>query len=823
MSDSNLKEQPAAAAAPALSDPEDNYNAASITVLKGLDAVRKRPGMYIGDTDDGSGLHHMVHEVVDNAVDEALAGFCDRVDVTIHIDNSVTVIDNGRGIPTDVHPTEKRPTPEVVMTTLHAGGKFNQDSYKVSGGLHGVGVSVVNALSEWLKLEIRREGKVYYQEYRKGAPSTEFKSIGVTDRRGTKVTFLPDPGVFKVIEFSFEQLSQRLRELSYLNGGLTIGLRDERTDRKQEFRYEGGIAQFVRDSTANKEPLCDVIAFADEREGVGVEIAMQWTDSYNEQITCFTNTIKNKDGGAHLTGFRQALTRTVNAWGVESKLLKDLKAGLSGEDLREGLCAVISVKVPDPKFSNQPKDKLVSSEVTGIVTAVVNEKLQTHFERTPKDARAIVQKAALAARAREAARKAREMVQRKGALELSSLPGKLADCQERDPDECELYLVEGESAGGSAKQGRERRFQAILPLRGKILNVERARFDKMLASTEIATLITALGCGIGSEKDIAKLRYHRIIIMTDADVDGSHIRTLLLTFFFRQYPELLEKGYLYIAQPPLFKVKKGKTELYLKNEQALEEYLITSSCDEVVVRGAAEVDVTGTELGELLRLVNRYKRMSSQLDKSGDARIGAAFAEAGLDEEMLSDRGRLEALVRDTIKPSLAARYGELGEIAFGIEVDEEYSAFRVRAPRGRAGVKRETVLDVEVIQSPEFQELRTVAQELGKRLPPPFSIVAGDADSEPRRADTYEDLSRVVEEQGRKGLSIQRYKGLGEMNADQLWDTTMNPSRRTLLQVRIDDSVQADQVFTVLMGDLVEPRREFIESNALSVRNLDI
>jgi DNA gyrase subunit B len=822
MSDSNLKGQPATAAAgPALAGSEGSYNAASITVLKGLEAVRKRPGMYIGDTDDGSGLHHMVHEVVDNAVDEALAGFCDRVDVTIHIDNSVTVTDNGRGIPGELHTTEKRPTPEVVMTTLHAGGKFNQDSYKVSGGLHGVGVSVVNALSDWLKLEIRRDAKVYYQEYKRGAPSTEFKSIGVTDRRGTKVTFHPDPGVFKLVEFSFEALSQRLRELSYLNSGLTIALLDERTDRRQEFRYAGGIAQFVRDSTANKEPLCDVIAFSDERENVGVEIAMQWTDSYNEQITCFTNTIKNKDGGAHLTGFRQALTRTVNAYGTESNLLKDLKAGLSGEDLREGLCAVISVKVPDPKFSNQPKDKLVSSEVTGIVTAVVNEKLQTHFERNPKDARAIVQKAALAARAREAARKAREMVQRKGSLELSSLPGKLADCQERDPKECEIYLVEGESAGGSAKQGRERRFQAILPLRGKILNVERARFDKMLSSQEIATLITALGCGIGSEKDIQKLRYHRIIIMTDADVDGSHIRTLLLTFFFRQYPELLLGGHLYIAQPPLFKVKKGKAELYLKNEQALEEYLIQSSCDDVVVRGAGGTELTGRELGDLLRLINRHKRMSSQLDKSGDARISAAFAEAGLDEDVLSDRARLEAMVRDVVKPQLAARYGELGETVFEIEADEEHSAFRVTAPRGRAGVKRETVLGFEAIQSPEFQGLLKVAQELGKRLTLPFSVIAGEG--EPRRADTYEELSRAVEEQGRKGLSIQRYKGLGEMNADQLWDTTMNPDKRTLLQVRIDDSVMADQVFTVLMGDLVEPRRLFIEDNALSVRNLDV
>ena len=801
------------------------YDASSITVLKGLDAVRKRPGMYIGDTDDGSGLHHMVHEVVDNAVDESLAGHCDRIDVTIHIDNSVTVTDNGRGIPVEMHPTEKRPTPEVVMTVLHAGGKFDQESYKVSGGLHGVGVSVVNALSDWLKLEIRRDGKVYYQEYRRGAPSSEFKSIGVTDRRGTKITFHPDPGVFKLTELSFEALSQRLRELSYLNSGLTIVLRDERTDRKQEFKYEGGIAQFVKDATANKEPLCDVVSFSDDQEGVTVEVAMIWTDSYSENVTCFTNTIKNKDGGTHLTGFRQALTRTINAYAGEAKLLKDMKGStLSGEDLREGLIAVLSVKVPDPKFSNQPKDKLVSSEVTGVVAAVVNEKLQQHLERTPKDARAIVQKAVLAARAREAARKAREMVQRKGALELSSLPGKLADCQERDPTLCEIYLVEGESAGGSAKQGRERKFQAILPLRGKILNVERARFDKMLASQEIATLITALGCGIGSEKDVEKLRYHRIIIMTDADVDGSHIRTLLLTFFFRQYPELLDRGHLYIAQPPLYKVKKGKSELYLKNEQSLEEYLIQSSSDDVVVRSEGDfAPLTGRPLGDFLRMVNRYRRMTSQLDKTSDARITATFAEAGLDEEVLARREKLEALVA-RVKPLLAERYGELGEAGFEIEPDEEHSTFRIRVARGRAGVKRDTVIGFEQVSAPEFTETRVITGELGKLGQPPFTLQLKDPkDGAERRVDTYEDIARGVEEVGRKGLQIQRYKGLGEMNAEQLWETTMDPERRTLLQVRIDDSVEADQVFTVLMGDLVEPRRDFIENNALSVRNLDI
>ena len=796
------------------------YDAASITVLKGLDAVRKRPGMYIGDTDDGSGLHHMVHEVVDNAVDEALAGYCDRIEVTIHIDNSVTVSDNGRGIPVDMHPTEKRPTPEVVMTVLHAGGKFNQETYKVSGGLHGVGVSVVNALSDWLKLEIRRDGKVYYQEYRKGAPSTEFKSIGVTDRRGTKLTFHPDPGVFKLTEFSFDSLSQRLRELSYLNSGITIALRDERSDRMQEFRYAGGISQFIQDATANKEPLCEVISFQDEREGIAVEIAMQWTDSYNENITCFTNTIKNKDGGTHLTGFRTALTRTVNAYATEAKLLKELKGTLSGEDLREGLIAVISVKVPDPKFSNQPKDKLVSSEVAGVVTTVVNERLQQYLERTPKDAKSIVTKAVLAARAREAARKAREMVQRKGALELSSLPGKLADCQERDPAQCEIYLVEGESAGGSAKQGRERRFQAILPLKGKILNVERARFDKMLASQEIATLITALGCGIGEEKNVEKLRYHRIIIMTDADVDGSHIRTLLLTFFFRQFPELLDRGHVYIAQPPLYKIKKGKSELYLKNEQALEDYLIQSSTDDVRVTGSEGAALTGRHLGDFLRLVNKHRRMSRQLDKSGDARISAAFAESGLDEGVLSSRAALDALVQK-IKPLLAARHGELGEAGFEIEPDEEHSAFRVRVARGRGGVKRDTIIGFDLLKSPEFQEMRAVTADLGSRAMPPYTVVPKDG--EERRADTFEAVADLVEELGRKGLAIQRYKGLGEMNADQLWETTMDPDRRTLLQVRTGDSQAADQVFTVLMGDLVEPRREFIETNALNVRNLDI
>jgi DNA gyrase subunit B len=821
-----------------LEDSATDYDADSITVLKGLDAVRKRPGMYIGDTDDGSGLHHMVHEVVDNAVDESLAGFCNHIDVTIHIDNSVTVEDNGRGIPVDMHKDEGRSAAEVVMTVLHAGGKFNQNSYKVSGGLHGVGVSVVNALSKWLKLEIRREKKVYFQEYQQGAPVTDFRSIGVTDRRGTKITFLPDPEVFKQTEYSYGALSQRLRELSYLNSGLTIAIRDERTDEQQEFCYAGGIASFVADLNANKNPVSSVIAFADERDGVTVDIAMQWNDSYAEQITCFTNTIKNKDGGTHLTGFRQGLTRTINAYASENKLLKEIKgANLSGEDLREGLIAVISVKVPDPKFSNQPKDKLVSSEVAGVVAAVVNDKLQSFLERNPKDARSIIQKAVVASRARDAARKAREMVQRKGALEYTSLPGKLADCQERDPEKCELYLVEGESAGGSAKQGRDREFQAILPLKGKILNVERARMDKMLSSQEIVTLITALGCGIGADKDMSKLRYHRIIIMTDADVDGSHIRTLLLTFFFRQFPEIIDGNHLYIAQPPLYKVKRGKSETYLKNERALEDYVIDLVCRELRVQGTRDgqmAEITGEGLRDYVTRTNEYRRMYAQLDKRGDARVIVAFAEAaGLTtrekladrarlHEVLADRARLQQILTDRVRPSLAERYTELREIEPEIQRDEEHNLHVVRVPLGSGGVRRETIIDFNLLNLPEFQKLLDLTATLHETLHGPYTILASK-DDEPRSAPTLEDLAVAVEEIGRKGLGIQRYKGLGEMNSDQLWDTTMSPEHRTLLQVRIDAREEAADVFSVLMGDLVEPRRQFIEMNALNVRNLDV
>jgi DNA gyrase subunit B len=824
---------PAPAASVAQSEPAadgSDYDAGSIGVLKGLEGVRKRPGMYIGDTDDGSGLHHLVFEVVDNSVDEHLAGHCTRIDVVIHFDNSVTVEDNGRGIPVDVMPSENRPAAEVVMTVLHAGGKFGGKGYKVSGGLHGVGVSAVNALSDWLELEIRRQGKVYFQKYSRGIPVTELKQTGTTEsgeRHGTKITFHPDPEIFKnVLEFNFEQLATKLRELAYLNSGLEIVIVDERIDKRQVYKFEGGIATYVADLNANKTAVSDVIAFTGnyvpdgDASECSVDVAMQWNDGYSELVTCFTNTIKNRDGGTHLTGFRQALTRTINNYATEAKLLKDAKSGLSGEDLREGLSAVISVKVGDPKYSNQAKDKLVSSEVATAVSSVVADKLGEYLERHPKEARNIINKAILASRAREAARKAREMVQRKGALELTSLPGKLADCQERDPHKSELFIVEGESAGGSAKQGRSRQFQAILPLRGKILNVEKVRFDRMLSSQELTTLITALGTGVGDDKALDKLRYHKIIIMTDADVDGSHIRTLLLTFFFRHFNELFENGHVYIAQPPLYKLKKGKTELYLKNEGALEDYLLDSVCGETVLTRGDAPALRGGELVALVKQIGQARRLRNQLDKRSDGRITAQFAEAGLSEADLGDRPRLERLTAE-VMAEVARRHGELGQVTPSYTQDREHGTWELKFPAGVHGIRRHTVISSDVVRSAEFDQLRRLSAELRGTLTEPLALQHhGD---EPQPVASYDEIATVIEEYGRKGLQIQRYKGLGEMNAEQLWETTMDPTKRNLLQVKVEAMAGADAIFTKLMGDLVEPRREFIEENALNVRNLDV
>jgi DNA gyrase subunit B len=797
------------------------YDDSSIGVLKGLEGVRKRPGMYIGDTDDGTGLHHLVHEVVDNSVDEHLAGHCTRIDVIIHYDNSVTVEDNGRGIPVGIHPVENRPTAELVMTVLHAGGKFGGSGYKVSGGLHGVGVSAVNALSDWLKLEIRRDGKVYFQEYSRGIPASEFKQTGVTDRRGTKITFHPDPDIFKnILEFSFDQLSQKLRELAYLNSGLEIVIKDERNDKTATFKFEGGIATYVTDLNANKTVISDVVSLSGEHEGAAVEVAMQWNDGYSELVTCFTNTIKNRDGGTHLTGFRKAITRTVNNYANEYKLLKDAKGGLSGEDLREGLTAVVSVKVGDPKYSNQAKDKLVSSEVETAVSAVVGDKYGQWLEQHPKEARTIVSKALLASRAREAARKAREMVQRKGALELTSLPGKLADCQERDPEKCELFIVEGESAGGSAKQGRDRAIQAILPLKGKILNVEKVRFDRMLSSQELTTLITAMGTGVGEDKDVGKLRYHKIILMTDADVDGSHIRTLLLTFFFRHYNELFEGGHVYIAQPPLYKVKKGKTELYLKNEQALEDFLLDSVTKETTLELGNGEKITGKPLADLVKRITQARRLRMQLDKRSDRRIVSEFADVQLSESDLRDRDKLERL-EAKVMAVVSKRYGELGQAAAEYKQDSEHGTWELFFQGGQHGVRRHTTISAELVRSAEFNELKKISGELKAKLVEPMKIA--HEGSESLDVKGWDEISTLIDELGRKGLQIQRYKGLGEMNAEQLWETTMDPQRRNLLKVKVEEMEEADGIFTKLMGDLVEPRREFIEENALNVRNLDI
>jgi DNA gyrase subunit B len=805
-----------------VADEQGTYDAGAIKVLKGLEAVRKRPGMYIGDTDDGSGLHHMVYEVVDNSIDEALGGFCDTIRVAIRFDGTVTIEDNGRGIPVGMHPTENVPTTELIMTTLHAGGKFDHDSYKVSGGLHGVGVSVVNALSEWLKLEIRREGFVWRQEYERGEAKAPLTQAGATDRTGTKLRFKPDPEVFAVTEFSFEVLSQRLRELSYLNKSVSIVLEDEREDKRHDFYSEGGITSFVEYLNRNKVPVIeDVIHIEDEKDGITVEIALQWTDSYQDLVYCYTNNIPNRDGGTHLTGFRGALTRTINSYVSSNKLFKDLKANLTGDDLREGMTAIISVKHPDPKFNSQVKEKLVSSEVKGVVEVVVNDRLGQFLEENPKLAKAIIEKAVMAARAREAARKAREMVQRKGALDSSTLPGKLADCQERDPSQAEIYIVEGDSAGGSAKQGRDRKNQAILPLRGKILNVERARYDKMLGSQEIATLITALGCGIGKDHfDIAKLRYHSIILMTDADVDGSHIRTLLLTFFYRQMPEIVERGYLFIAQPPLFKVRKKKKELYLKNEAALDEFVIQSATDDLRLEDATEQVIESAQLRELSFKSLRYRKVFSRVQRRGDPRVmEAVVQQAGLVPEILLDADEIAEELERT-QGYLEQHYPTILPLKFEVENDEENECFRIVCETQVNRTPRQTIIDNALLTAPEFHELRVLRQTFEQVGQAPYTLnVDGKREALPR----LEQLIDYVERLGRHGLQIQRYKGLGEMNPDQLWETTMNPETRTLLQVRVEDTVEADGIFTVLMGNQVQPRREFIYENALRVRNLDI
>jgi DNA gyrase subunit B len=805
------------------------YDQSAIQVLEGLEAVRKRPGMYIGDPHDGTGLHHLVWEAVDNAVDEHLAGYCDTVQVIVHSEGSITVVDNGRGIPVGMH-DKGVSAAEVVMTQLHAGGKFNSDSYAVSAGLHGVGVSAVNAVSEWLKMEIRRESKLWFQEYERGAPKAPLKAIGTSNKTGTKITFKPDPEIFTMTDFSFEVLNNRLREISFLNAGLEVSLEDERGDgKKVTHKFEGGIREFVESLNKKKTPLHDQVIYLHAvKDGVDVEIAMQWSDSYNESIFPYTNNVFNRDGGTHLTGLRTALTRVINQYGSREKLLKDLKNPLSGEDVREGLTAIMSVKHPDPAFSSQTKDKLVSSEVKGIVESVLNEKLNQYLEEEPKAGKRIVEKTVLAARAREAARRAREMVQRKGVLDASTLPGKLADCQSKDASESEIYIVEGDSAGGSAKQGRDRRFQAILPLRGKILNVERARFEKMLSSAEIGTLITALGCGVegGENFDIEKLRYHHVIIMTDADVDGSHIRTLLLTFFYRQMPQLIDKGYLYIAQPPLYKVKKGKKLRYLQDDDALSRHLIELGTDNVQLSmKEGSTKLVGEPLRNLLKDVARFRLLLENIGHRVDPLVVEALVTAtDLEVEDLADRQKVEAGIAALEKFVHAKRQGKLEAT---IEQDEEHDRQRVIIETQDGGTNRVTTLDFDFLTAGNISELRQIYQGIRALGQPPFVLTVLDKGGQPAGESSevpdIEALWSTMDARARKGLGIQRYKGLGEMNPEELWETTMDPETRTLLQVRIEDALEAEELFSVLMGDQVEPRRAFIESNALNVTNLDI
>jgi DNA gyrase subunit B len=799
------------------------YGADSIQVLEGREAVRKRPAMYIGSTGE-LGLHHLVYEIVDNSIDEALAGYCDSVEVTIHMDNSITIVDNGRGIPTGMHKKEKRSAAEVALTVLHAGGKFDDNAYKVSGGLHGVGVSVVNFLSEWLRLEIWQEGHVFEQEYRRGIPVSPLSQTGNTKKQGTKITFKPDDQIFDVTEFSFETLSGRLREQSFLNKGVQVTILDERTEKSHVFLYKGGIAEFVKHLNKNKSVIHTTpIYFERVSESITVEVAVQYNDSYNETVYSFANNINTIDGGTHLTGFRAALTRTINNYGQSSGLFKTMKlgSGLSGDDVREGLVAVVSVKVPQPQFEGQTKTKL-NSDVKGIVENFTNEAIGEFFEQNPAVAKKVISKAVDAARAREAARKARDLTRRKGALDASSLPGKLADCSETDPAASEIYLVEGDSAGGSAKQGRDRRFQAILPLKGKILNVEKSRYDKMLGHSEIRALITAMGTGIGKEDfDINKLRYHRIILMTDADVDGSHIRTLLLTFFYRQFPDLIERGHIFIAQPPLFKLKKGKTERYIKDEAEMTRYLMKKATEDVIVTVVSSGKrIEGRELTRTLEKLQEFAEFRGKLvrrlhdDKLVDELIAAMGGPGGV----YTSGGKLLKVFQSEESLGRVARHLNDAGLDALLEFDEEHNRWRIEVLR-TSGNGRVTI-DYDLATHVEFSRATELYRDMPDLQTAPFTV--GEGPSAVTLSSRTALLDHVLAA-AKKDIHIQRYKGLGEMNPDQLWETTMDPDKRVLLQVRVDDVVETDEIFTILMGDKVEPRRKFIETNALEVRNLDV